>query len=174
MSAGLTIGVQIADAATAILQRVQAFDETDLRNTEEWNLKAHIGINPMLLAFAMELALKAWFVFDYNKPEAKRGHNLSKLFGALTQTSQEKLDVEFRRTVAPIHLNFFGEEYGIRDILAHHENAFVDWRYLHETLNKKNGLDMAVSFNEGAFEATLEMVLGEFRKRYREEKIPPA
>lgn len=172
MSAGLTTGIIIADAATAILQRVQAFDKEDLRNPEEWNMRAHIGINPMLLAFSMELALKAWFVFDYDKPEAKRGHNLSKLFEALTQESQNKLSSEFRRTVAPFHMNFFGMEYEIVDILASHKDAFVDWRYLHERLSNRSDTVEVIGFRESAFVATLEMVLSEFRKRYREEKTP--
>lgn len=173
MSAGLTIGIRIADSATAVLQRVQAFNPDDLRNPAEWNMCAHVWINPMLLALSMELALKAWFVFDYNKPEAKRGHNLSKLFGELTQESQNKLDMEFRRSIAPIHLNFFGQEYGIKGILTDHENAFVDWRYLHETISPKSDIGKTIGFHESAFVATLEMVLSEFRKRYRVEKVSP-
>jgi hypothetical protein len=172
MSAGLTIGIKMADSATAILQRVQAFDKEDHRNREEWDMRAHIGINPLLLAFSMELALKAWFVFDYNTPDAKRGHYLSKLFGALTPECQSKLDSEFRRSVAPIHLNFFGDDYGIRDVLAHHEKAFVEWRYLHERFSTRFDTGSTISFHESALVATLEMVLSEFRKRYRTEKLP--
>tara|TARA_R110002051_G_scaffold153904_1_gene226232 strand:+ start:3494 stop:4015 length:522 start_codon:yes stop_codon:yes gene_type:complete len=165
MSAGLTIGVKIADSAAAILQRVKAFDQGNPQFPEEWDIGAHIGIDPMLLALSMELALKAWFVFDHNTPKVKRSHNLSKLFAGLTQESQNKLDFEFRRSVAPIHLNFFSMDYSITDVLAHHENAFVDWRYTHEikTLN----------FHTSAFVATLEMVLSEFRKRYRTVNAPP-
>lgn len=173
MGARLTIGIKIADSATAILQRVQAFDTSGIKSPEEWDMGAHIGINPTLLAFSMELALKAWFVLDHDTLEIKRGHNLSKLFEALSPDSQAKLDSEFRRSVAPIHLNFFGTEYGIRDVLSHHENAFVDWRYLHESLNTKSGKDKTIHFHESAFVATLEMVLGEFRKRYRTVEVPP-
>ena len=50
--------------------------------------------------------------------------------------------------------------YGIRDILYQHEDAFIDWRHLHEA--KKS-----MMFDQSAFEATLEMVLREFGKRYR-------
>ncbi len=164
MSAGLTIGVKIADSATALLQRVKAFNEENSRLPEEWDMSAHIGINPMLLALSMELALKAWYVFDHDTPEAKWGHNLSELFEGLKQESQDKLDAEFRRSVVPFHPNFLYVDYGIRNVLAQHESAFVDWRYTYER--------KSISFHESTFVATLEMVLSEFRKRYRTVKVP--
>ena len=56
-----------------------------------------IGVEPMLLALAMELALKAWFVFDFDDPKHSKSHDLYKLFGQLKSDSQEKLDREFNR-----------------------------------------------------------------------------
>ena len=165
MSARLSIAIRIADSANAVLQRVEAFNQEDVLNNEEWNMRAHAGIEPMLLALSMELALKAWFVFDYDTPEVKRSHNLSKLFARLKPESQNKLDSEFRRSVAPRHPNFFSIDYGIRDVLEHHKYAFIDWRYMHEA--------KSMSFNNSTFIATLEMVLSEFKKRYRTEKVPP-
>jgi hypothetical protein len=44
MSAGLTIGVKIADPATALLQRVEAFNKDNSRLPEEWDMRAHLGI----------------------------------------------------------------------------------------------------------------------------------
>lgn len=41
----------------------------------------------MLLALAMELALKAWFVFDFDDPKHSKSHDLSKLFGRLKSES---------------------------------------------------------------------------------------
>lgn len=165
MNAGLTIGITIADSATAILQRVEAFDKNNPQIPKDWNMGAHIGIDPMLLALSMELALKAWFVFDHNTVEVKRSHNLLKLFEGLTQDSRHKLEAEFRLSVAPRHPSAHYVDYGIRRVLSQHENAFVDWRYTHE---KKN-----VSFHTSTFKATLEMVLSEFRKRYRTVEVPP-
>jgi hypothetical protein len=66
----------------------------------------------------------------------------------------------------PHHPSLFSVDYGIRDILTQHKNAFIDWRYLHEA--KKT-----MMFDQSTFEATLEMVLHEFRKRYRIEKVAP-
>jgi hypothetical protein len=67
--------------------------------------------------------------------------------------------------VAPYHPNGFFIGYSIRHILYQHKDAFVDWRYLHEPKN--------TTFEQSAFEATLEMVLAEFRKRYRIEPARP-
>jgi hypothetical protein len=103
-------------------------------------------------------------VFDYDTPKAKMGHNLSKLFEGLKQESQDKLDAEFRLSVAPLHTNFLYVDCGIRNVLAQHDSAFVDWRYAHE---KKR-----IRLDESTFVATLEMVLGQFRKRYRTVKVP--
>lgn len=116
----------------------------------------------MLLALSMELALKAWFVFDHDDPKFPKTHNLTKLFEALLPQSQGKLDAEFRRLIAPRYPSIF-IEYSIRHLLYQHQDAFTDWRYHHEVRKKKN-----MSFEQGVFEATLELVLLEFEKRYYE------
>ncbi|WP_205859841.1 hypothetical protein [Cochlodiniinecator piscidefendens] len=159
--------IRLGESSTAILQRVKNFDDEHIFEKEGWNLRAHIGIEPMLLALSMELALKAWYVFDHDTSKAIRSHNLSKLFEALKPESKEKLNSEFKRSVAPFHPDI-AINYGIETILFQHANAFVDWRYLHEPL--KGG----ISFNSTVFVATLEMVLCEFNKLYRIEKIQPA
>lgn len=127
----------------------------------------HVGVEPMLLALSMELALKAGAVFDHDNPKViLKSHDLAKLFNCLKPESQDKLDAEFKRSVTPYHFNLLCVDYGIRDILHHHRDAFTDWRYLHEA-------DNSMMFYQGAFEATLEMVLREFRKRYRVERVNP-
>lgn len=165
MSHRLTTAIKIADAARAVLLKTKSFPDKELLEQYEWKDREHIGVEPMLLALSMELALKAWFVFDHDNPKFMRSHNLMKLFERLKPESQQKLDDEFKRSVAPIHPNFFYIDYGIRDVLYQHKDAFTEWRYLHEA--KKS-----MMFDLVAFEATLEMVLREFRKRYREVPIP--
>lgn len=164
MSARLTTAIRIGEAARAILQKTRRFPAPEFKELEDLNESEHVGVEPMLLALAMELALKAWFVFDHDDPEVAKTHNLLKLFDSLKPESQEKLDTEFRVSVAPYHPNGFHIDYGIRDILYQHKDAFVDWRYLHEA--KKS-----MMFDQGAFEATLEMVLRQFEKRYRIEPV---
>lgn len=164
MSARLTTAIRIFEAARSILRKTQSFPEQEFNNPEKWHEHEHVGVEPMLLALSMELALKAWFVFDYDDPKVKRSHNLVKLFDKLKPESQEKLDFAFRQTVAPYHPNFQYVDYGIRHVLDQHQEAFIDWRYLHEPKE-------SMSFEQSTFEATLEMVLKEFRKRYRVERI---
>lgn len=164
MSARLSTAIRIGEAAKAILRKTQRFPGPVFRELAEPSEHEHVGVEPMLLALSMELALKAWFVFDYDDPKAPRSHDLIKLFEALLPESQEKLDAEFKRSVAPCHPQLFYVDCSIRHILYQHKDAFIDWRYLHEP-NK------SMMFDQAAFEATLEMVLREFDKRYRIEPV---
>lgn len=166
MSARLTTGVTLGEYANSILRQVKSFDQDEFWQRSDPDERLHIGVEPMLLALSMELALKAWFVFDHDSATVVKSHNLLELFEGLKIESQEKLDQEFKRTVAPIYPDFFYVDYGIRHVLYQHADAFVEWRYLHE--RKKN-----MMFNTSAFTATLEMVLQEFKKRYRVEKVQP-
>lgn len=66
----------------------------------------------------------------------------------------------------PHHPSVFFVDYSIRDILTQHKDAFIDWQYLHEA-------KQTMMFDQSTIEATLEMVLHEFRKRYRIEQVTP-
>lgn len=165
VSARLTTAIRIGDAARAILRKTQSFPEQVIGEHVDLGRMKEMGVEPMLLALSMELALKAWFVFDFNDPDHSRSHDLAKLFGKLKSESQEKLDKEFKRSVAPYHPNIFHVDYGIRNVLFQHRDAFTDWRYMHEPKSTMFELD--------TFKATLEMVLREFEKRYRIEPVAP-
>ena len=163
MSARLSTAIRIGDAAKAILLKTKRFPAESFDEHDDWSESEHFGVEPMLLALSMELALKAWWVFDYDNPKFNKSHNLIKLFDELLPESQRKLEVAFKSSVAQSHPSVFHINCSIRDVLYQHQNAFIDWRYLHEA--KKS-----MMFDQSAFEATLEMVLREFRKRYRIEK----
>ncbi len=163
MSARLSTAIRIGDAARAILRKTQTFPNDGFGS--DMSKPEHIGVEPMLLALSMELALKAWFVFDYDDPEHPKTHDLRKLFDELKPESQTKLDVEFKTSIAPYYPSIF-VDYGIAHMLFQHKDAFVDWRYLHEPKH--------TSFEVGAFTVTLTMVLDEFEKRYRIEPQNPA
>jgi len=165
MSARLSDAIRLGDAAAAILRKTLTFPDRGFGEHADLREGNHIGVEPMLLALSMELALKAWFVFDYDDPKVAKSHNLIKLFESLKPESQEKLDAEFKTSVAPYHPNILFVDYGIRHLMYQHKDAFIDWRYLHE--RGKN-----TSFDQSAFQATLEMVLREFRKRYHVEPVP--
>jgi hypothetical protein len=165
MSARLSTAIRLGDAARAILRKTQTFPDGGLGSHSDLTEGNHIGVEPMLLALSMELALKAWIVFDHDDPKVIRSHDLIKLFERLKPESQAKLDAEFKRSVAPYHPNILFIDYDIAHMLYQHKDAFIDWRYLHEPKN--------TMFEKGAFEATLEMVLREFQKRYRIEPATP-
>lgn len=165
MSARLTTAIRIGDAARAVLRKTQSFPDRELAGHEDWRNLTDIGVEPMLLALSMELALKAWFVFDFDDPKTAKSHDLANLFDKLKPDSQEKLEAEFKRSVAPYHPSGFYIDYSIRHVLYQHRNAFTDWRYIHEP--------KSTMFDRGVFEATLEMVLKEFEKRYRVECMEP-
>lgn len=165
MSARLSTAVKIAKASRGILRKTRSLADQGLEAAKEDDQFELDGVEPMLLALSMELALKAWFVFDFDDPKTPKTHNLAKLFERLTVESQAKLDAEFKRSIAPRHPNLFYLDYGIRDLLYQHKDAFVDWRYLHEPKSNR--------FEQSAFEATLEMVLEEFEKRYVSERVEP-
>ncbi|WP_218144662.1 hypothetical protein [Loktanella sp. DSM 29012] len=162
----MSTGVKLEKQARSILIQAQAIAKAD---ADEFGLRRaeHIGIEPMLLALSMEFALKAWFVWDHNTLKTKRTHDLLMLFELLSETSKERLARRFREQVAPFYPDGFNLKYEITDILAHHANAFVEWRYLHEKRNH------GISFDFSKFVATLKMVLDEFATLYREEPISP-
>jgi len=60
MSHRLSTAIRIGDAARAILRKTQSFPVVDFEvDGESWGEREHIGVEPMLLALSMELALKA-------------------------------------------------------------------------------------------------------------------
>ena len=167
MNARLSTAIRIGEAAKAILRKTQSFPDLEFGGQEDLSQRTHVGVEPMLLSLSMELALKAWFVFDHDNANVLKSHNLIKLFNALKPESQAKLDAEFKRSVTPNHPTVFYTDYGIRDLLSQHQDAFIDWRYLHEPKE-------SMMFERSSFEATVEMVLEEFEKRYRSKPRWPS
>lgn len=164
--AGLSTGVKLEQYARSILKQVLSISDESQEKSGP-NERVHFGVEPMLLALAMEFALKAWFAWDHDRHDPIKTHNLTKLFDALPASSRERLSAEFQKTVAPYHPWSGWMDYDIRDILMHHANAFVEWRYIHEP--RENGL----GFDFTTFIATLELVLDEFGKRYETIEISP-
>ena len=152
MRISLTKGVELAKYAESVLQQVKSLEEQK-NFYKEWdiNKKFHLGIEPMLLAFSMELALKAWYIFDFNDAEVIKTHNLHKIFRALKPKSQDLLSKRFKQTVAITNPDFFYLNYDIKDILYANKHAFTEWRYIYES--KKS-----LHFNQSGFTATIETV----------------
>ncbi|MDH6234234.1 hypothetical protein M2281_004848 [Mesorhizobium soli] len=60
MSARLSTAIWIGEAAKAILRKTQSLPTKGFGEREDRSEREHIGVEPMLLALSMELALKAW------------------------------------------------------------------------------------------------------------------
>lgn len=164
--AGLTTGVKLEEHSRSILKQVLAIDD----RPERYFLpreRLHIGIEPMLLALAMELALKAWYVWDHDRHDPVRSHDLLKLYEALSVSTKEKLNARYKEEVAPYQPWGNVMDYSITDLLASHKDAFVEWRYLHEPR------DGGISFDYTTFVATLELILDEFGKLYKTVEHKP-
>ena len=115
---------------------------------------------------AMELALKAWFVFGHDTSEVILSHDLCKLFDGLKSESQTELDIAFRKNIVPNYRYGFPFEFGFKDVLEKHADAFIQWRYKHEITH--------AMFETGAFIATLELVIQELRARYQIRNVNPS
>ncbi len=109
--------------------------------------------SPVLLTFAMELALKAWWAKDYNDIDIPRTHDLLKLFDGLKEDTRTDLESAHPEVPHPIR-GFQPLRPGLRSILASTSAAFVEWRYLHEYSRAR--------FPNGAFNEALSSVIREF------------
>ena len=161
----LNTGIEIHQYARSILKQALSLSDETLQN-DRLDSREHFGVQPMLLALAMEFSLKAWFVFDYDKHKPDKVHDLAKLFVNLKDSTKQRLNSEFQKTVAPLHPSVSLMSNNIRDILSHHANAFIDWRYIYEEDRKK-----ALLFETSVFVATLELFLDEFEKLYVTKEI---
>jgi hypothetical protein len=165
----LSKAIDIAASSKALLLHVQGTEpfETKAPLEEFCGLNlfgAKMAISPMLLALSMELALKAWIVYDGTKKDVPREHDLSILFSFISLATQECLNARYNREIAPHHPNPFYLDNGLERTLENARLAFIQWRYVHE-------LDRG-RFEVGLFIETIEMILSEFENRFVVVKHP--
>ncbi|MEM5474600.1 hypothetical protein WNZ14_22985 [Hoeflea sp. AS60] len=158
----LSKAIDIAASSKALVRHVQGMEPFDTKAPlEEFCgsslFKAQNSISPMLLALSMELAMKAWVVYDGTKNDVPREHDLSKLFSYTSLATQECLKARYDREIAPRHPSFIYLDDGLERTLENARNAFVQWRYVHE-------LERA-HFDVSVFIETIEMILSEFESR---------
>lgn len=166
----LSKAIDIAASSKALVLHVQGIEPVDTKAPlEEFCgsslFGAQIGISPMLLALSMELALKAWIIYDGTKKDVPRVHDLSKLFSFISLATQECLKARYDREIAPHHPSFFYSDNGLERTLKNARLAFVQWRYVHELERGR--------FEESLFIETIEMILSEFESRIVVVKHPP-
>lgn len=158
----MTTAIKMADAAEAILERVRMA----VNDPKYQTMPNSIGIDPMLLALAMELLLKAWITWD-GKVSSKKLmiHELAVLFSYLQPHQRENIENAFAQANPWFAPNWF-EPHGrdVASILDRHNKAFVDWRYVHEF---KEPMSFSISDIEAVLIVTLEL----FRSRYTEVRV---
>lgn len=87
---------------------------------------------PILLAHALEIALKALQCRDREGLPPDRGHDLCKLFDALAKPTQERLLQAMPDAEWPLTGMDVPNHRGIRNVLRHARKAGEEWRYRHE------------------------------------------
>ena len=115
---------------------------------------------PMLLAFAMERALKAWHLGTTGEA-AKRTHRLLELYKDLPEEVRGFLDEAAETVLRPYPSKTVSGRSRLAEVLEAHDTAFHDWRYPEEVLadrQRPNGL----FFETGEHEASLDAVLRAF------------
>ena len=90
------------------------------------------GARPILLAHALEIALKALQCRERDGLPPDRGHDLCKLFDALSRPTQERLMQAMPDAEWPLTGTDVPNHRGIRSALRHARKAGVQWRYPHE------------------------------------------
>lgn len=91
-------------------------------------------LQPVLLALAVEIALKAWQVREREGAPPDHGHDLVELFDALHADTQARLRERFQ-----VRSDTFGAQsadpfgmVGMKEVLEAHRETFEHWRYVHE------------------------------------------
>ena len=90
--------------------------------------------SPILLSFAIEIALKAWHCRE-QKGAPDHTHDLLKLFDSLEQDTKERLE-EGMRAIEPYSIEHRLEGMRswepLRKVLSSHKDIFKEWRYINE------------------------------------------
>ena len=117
--------------------------------------------DPMLLAFAMERALKAWHLRTMGQA-AKRTHRWLELYEALPEEVRQYLDETAERALRRYPPKRISERSRLADVLETRDTAFQDWRYPEEILaNPERG---GLYFETGEVEAALGATLKGFEQ----------
>ena len=123
---------------------------------DEFLLAGRFLAAPILLALAAEIALKAWQFRERNDPH-DHGHDLLKLFEALSPEARDILEAQYPKDLFPPDLHVLGPvPSGMRRTLEIHRETFVHWRYAHENPDDHawpSALDAALTAIVEAYDA---------------------
>ena len=118
-----------------MIRQAQALQEAARRQEDVKFDEGEFLAQPVLLALATEIALKAWHCRDRGR--RVDGHDLVELFDALSEDTQAQLQARLPEGPWPLGArwsdlsgNPFGG--GMRTVLKFHRDTFKDWRYSYE------------------------------------------
>ncbi len=177
---GVGMGLALMGQAQA-LWRFAAFAEDaeresgDAQSEEALFLGALLGV-PILLALAVEIALKAWQARDSGDHDRGRdGHHLLKLYGSRRIKAESKAEIGAAVEGVPfwtghpvaaggppdLLMQFPPDaETYIRAVLGAHATTFVDARYHVETLSRRKGMTVWTSHLHRVLKALIQAFPG--------------
>ena len=112
--------------ANALRQIVKEMEARTMAG--EWSEGVFLA-TPILLGLSVEIALKAWQRKERAAPP-DRGHDLLKLFRALSEDTKKRISVRMLAAAAPAVSPVAPS--GIETALLQNRTLFVDWRYTYE------------------------------------------
>ena len=144
--------------ARGLQELVKSFENGVDRSSNVALFEGQFIAGPILLAFAMELALKAWWAKENKDNDIPKTHDLLKLFDGLNEETRTRLESAHPEIPHP-YRGFPPFRPGLRSMLDSNSAAFVEWRYLHEL--------SSASFPSGEFSEALSSVIREFDRTAR-------
>ncbi len=145
-------------SARALQTLVRTFGEGVDPSSNASLFQGQFIAGPVLLALAMELALKAWWAKENKVSEIPKTHDLLRLFDGLSEDTRTGLESAHPEVPHPIR-GFPPVRPGLRSMLASNSAVFVEWRYLHELRR--------AGFPHGEFNEALSSVIREFDRTAR-------
>ena len=145
-------------SARALQELVRSFGNRADPSSNVALFEGQFIAGPVLLTFAMELALKAWWARENKDSDIPKTHDLLKLFDGLNEDTRTSLESANPEVPSPSR-GFRPLRSGLRSLLEANSDAFVEWRYLHE-------LSLA-RFPNGEFDEALSSVIREFDRTAR-------
>ena len=123
---------------------------------------------PVLLAFAMELALKA-LLYRGGHTKLEKTHSLGCLYKKLSKELRDRIEEKTplpypRELVEALRLDVSPHSMPVSKLLEYHKDAFVEWRYLYEKQNK--GIRRGRSFHRGELDRVLNSIISVYDENY--------
>lgn len=159
--------MRTARALRHFVKKVEKNDFFDVRSDMLLFEGTFVAV-PVLLAFAMELALKA-LLYRGGHTKLEKTHDLGCLYEKLSKESRDRIEEKTpipypRELLEALGPGVSPDCMPVSKLLEYHKDAFVEWRYLHEYRN--NGKHRDRSFHQGALDRVLNSIISVYDENY--------